>query len=193
MGETRLAPLPEGEDQALRALMVRYQQGEMEAFEDLYRRTLPMIRGYLAATTTDRAWAADLAQESYLQIHRSRRTYDPAYPVKPWMLAIARHVKLRDRRKRWQRLSREVTGFEVLPELPVPAEVEGLADRDAVTRALTRLPESWREALVLHHIYGLHYREVGRLVGVSEGGARIRASRGMASLRAALISTESHD
>jgi RNA polymerase sigma-70 factor (ECF subfamily) len=174
---------PAESETELCALMVRYQQGEMEAFEELYGRTLPMIRGYLRALTRDRVRSEDLVQESYLQVHRSRRTYDPAQPVRPWLLAIARHVRLSDERRRWRRASREVAGLDALPELPVPAEVEGLADRERLARALALLAADRREAVVLHHVYGLSFQEISRVVGVSEGGARIRASRGMAELR----------
>jgi DNA-directed RNA polymerase specialized sigma24 family protein len=82
-----------------------------------------------------------------------------------------------------------VTGYDALPEVPVPAEMEGFPDRDALGRALAGLPGDWREALVLHHVYGLSFREVGLVAGVSEGGARIRASRGMALLRETLGSS----
>jgi RNA polymerase sigma-70 factor (ECF subfamily) len=183
MGQPPGAP---ASDAALAALMVRYQQGEMAAFEELYGHTLPMIRGYLGALTRDASRTADLAQECYLQIHRSRHTYDPSLPVRPWMLGIARHVRLTHQRRRWRQLSREVDGLESLPDLPVPAEMEGLADRDALARALARLPADRREALVLHHVYGLSFREIARMVGVSEVAARIRASRGMTELRGAL-------
>lgn len=173
-------------DETLRTLMTRYQQGDLEAFEDLYGQTLPMMRGYLGALARDRARTADLVQEAYLQVHRSRHTYDPAQPIRPWLIGIARHVWLTDRRWRWRRLSKEVTGLETLPELPVPSGLEGLVARDALTRALASLAEDRREALVLHHVYGLSFREIARVAGVSEGGARVRASRAMAELRAAL-------
>ena len=176
----------------LRALMVRYQRGELEAFEELYGRTSPMIRGYLAALAPDRTQALDLAQECYLQIHRSRHTYDPAFPVRPWMLGIARHVRLMDHRSRGRRRAWEVVGLDGVPEVPVPAEVEHLYDRDTVERALAGLPADWREALALRHVYGLSFREIGGVVGVSEGGARIRACRGMAALRDALTSEKHH-
>lgn len=174
------------EPDRLRDLMSRYQQGEMEAFDELYRYTMPLIRGYLRSLTREPARTAELVQESFLQLHRSRHTYDRTQPVKPWMLGIARHVLLTDRRWRARRISRELTGFESLPEVPVPPEIEGLATRDVLERALAALPADRREAVVLHHVHGLSFREVAQVVGVSEGGARIRASRGMAELRVRL-------
>ena len=173
-------------DAALRACMVRYQQGEVEAFDALYARTLPTVRGYLAALTRDRVRAADLAQESFLQTHRSRHTYDPAYPVLPWLLGIARHVWRMDQRTRWRRLSREVTGLDALPEPPVLPEMDRLADRDTLARALAAINPDRREALMLHHVYGLSFREVAAIVGASETAARVRACRGMADLREVL-------
>ncbi len=174
------------EDREVRTLMVRYQDGDMGAFEELYLYTSRMIRGYLASLCFERGQTADLVQEAYLQIHRSRHTYDPAYAVRPWILGIARHVLLTHRR-RWARRSRPLTPLAEQPELPVPPEIDGLADREALGHALGRLPPDWREALVLHHVYGLAFREIGSIVGASEGAARIRASRGMALLRAELV------
>jgi RNA polymerase sigma-70 factor, ECF subfamily len=180
-------------DRALRELMVRYQQGDLEAFDALYARTLPTVRGYLGGLSRDRVRAADLAQESFLQAHRSRHTFDPAYPVLPWLLGIARHVWRMDQRTRWRRQSREVTGLEELPELPAPPEMDRLADRDALSRALASVSEDRREALLLHHVYGLSFREVGAIVGTSETAARVRACRGMADARAALSKESRHD
>jgi RNA polymerase sigma-70 factor (ECF subfamily) len=177
----------DADDEPLAALMMRYQRGEMEAFEELYGRTLPMIRGYLLALTRDSARAADLVQECFLQVHRSRHTYDPALPVKPWLIGIARHVRLTDSRRRFRLLAREPVGLDAIPELPVPAEMDGWADREVLVSALAALPADRREALVLHHIYGLSFREIARVVGTSEGGARIRASRAMTELRERLL------
>lgn len=180
-------------DRLLRELMVRYQQGDIEAFDALYARTLPMVRGYLAGLSRDRVRAADLAQESFLQAHRSRHTFDPAYPVTPWLLGIARHVWRMDQRTRWRRQSREVTGLDALPELPTPPEMDRLADRETLARALADIGEDRREALLLHHVYGLSFREVGAVVGASETAARVRACRGMADLRARLTKGAGRD
>lgn len=177
---------PEEADRALRALMVRYQQGDLDAFEALYASTCGLVRGYLGALSRDGHRAADLAQEAFLQAHRSRQTYDPAYPVRPWLLGIARHVWTMDLRTRRRRDAREVVGLDDAPEVPVPAEMERLGNRDALARALAAISADRREAVVLHHIYGLSFREIAGIAGASETAVRVRASRGMADLRVAL-------
>ena len=54
------------------------------------------------------------------------------------------------------------------------------------TQVLARLPEHYREPIVLHHLLGMSFRDIAGIVGSSEGGARIRAARGMAALRVLL-------
>jgi RNA polymerase sigma-70 factor, ECF subfamily len=179
-------------DDELRQLMRRYQAGEVEAFEQIYAHTLKMVRGYLAALTVDRTLTLDLVQDVYLQMHRSRQTYDPGRPVKPWVAGITRHVWLMARRSYARRRSPEVTGLEEAIDLSVAPDFEQFAARAALARALAVLPSDQREAVVLHHLYGLSFREIARVAGVSEGAARIRASRGMHGMRRDLDASGAH-
>jgi len=174
-------------DDELISLMIAYQGGEMAAFEALYAALAPPLGRYLRALTRDAGRAEDLLQETFLQLHRARRTYAPPRPVKPWAYAIARNVFLMARRAATRRARHETLADEELPELPVAPEAESLGDRDAVRRALVHVPEDRREALVLHHVHGLSFREVGAVQGVSEGAAKLRAHRGMIELRARLV------
>lgn len=162
--------------------MRRYQDGAIEAFDALHAKLAMPLFHYLAALTRDRAHAEDLLQETFMQIHRSRRAYRPDLPVRPWVFAIARHVSLMDRRTRSRR---PATGAE-LPDIPVPAEVASLADRDALRRALDDVLPDRREALLLHHVWGLTFAEIGQMLGIRADAAKLRSSRGMADLRARL-------
>jgi RNA polymerase sigma-70 factor (ECF subfamily) len=164
-------------------LMMAYQKGDGTAFEALYGQLAPQI-------CRDPARAEDLLQEAFLQVHRSRHTYLPPRPVRPWIYAIARNVFLMSRRAGGRRGRYESTVGETFPEVAVPPEVESLADRDAVHRALARLPEDRREALLLHHVWGLSFREAGAVLGVSEAAAKLRAHRGAQMLRELLGRSE---
>src|SRR5262249_49137170 len=159
--------------------MTAYQAGSLESFERLYATLAPPILGYLTSLCRERAHAEDLLQESFLQVHRSRHTYRTELPVRPWVFAIARHVWLMDRRTRSRR---PITGAE-LPELPVPADVERLAARDTLRRALDHLLPDRREALLLHHVWGFSFTEIGQLLGIRADAAKLRSSRGMGDLR----------
>jgi RNA polymerase sigma-70 factor (ECF subfamily) len=159
--------------------MIGYQAGSMQAFERLYSALAPRLLAYLAWLTRDGARAEDLVQETFLQLHRSRHVYRDDLPVRPWAFATARHVWLMDQRSR----SRRPIASGELPDLPVPPEAESLADRDLVRRAVARLLPERREALLLHHVWGFSFAEIGQLLGIRADAAKLRSSRGMADLR----------
>jgi RNA polymerase sigma-70 factor (ECF subfamily) len=173
-------------DESLVEAMVAYQRGTMEAFETLYSAFRGALKGYLRALARDSGVAEDLLQETFLQLHRVRHTYQPPRPVRPWVYAIARNVFLMHRRAAHRRGRHEAIADDALPEVPVPPEIEGLGDRDTVQKALARLPEPRREPLVLHHMLGMSFKEVGAVLGISEGAAKVRAHRALAELREAM-------
>jgi len=167
-------------------LMVAYQGGELTAFDELYRKLAPKLRGYLSSLTWDPVLAEDLLQETFLQIHRSRHTYLPPRPVQPWAFAIARHVFLMERRQRTRRRRLESDPIGELPEIPVPAVMAKLGTKSDVRRALAGLAADRREAVLLHHVWGFSFGEIGAMLGIREGTAKLRAHRAVTALRDSL-------
>jgi RNA polymerase sigma-70 factor, ECF subfamily len=169
------------DDQRLRDLMAAYQDGAYSAFEELYAALIGPVRGWLTTATRDRARAEDLAQETFLQLHRARRTYDPAYPVMPWVIAIARHVYLMDRRTMSRRP--RYVGEDDVPERGLAPDVDARLRGAPVRAALKRVKPDQRNALLMHHVGGWSFREIARRFGIREAAAKLRSSRGIARLR----------
>ena len=153
----------------------------MEAFAGLFGALEQPLLRYLRTFVRDTATAEDLLQESFLQLHRARHTYTPPRPVRPWVYAITRHVALMHLRS--SRRRKESVTVDDLPEVPVPPAVEHLADRTTLARLLSTLPREGREVLVLHHVVGLSFEEIGQVVGVRAGTAKVRAHRALKALR----------
>lgn len=170
----------------LAALMVAYRGGDLAAFDGLYASVAPVLRRYLLALARDAAWTDDLVQETFLQMHRSRHTYNAAYPVLPWAFAIARHVFLMGRRTRKRKgdFDHDVADDRVMAR--ARDHEAGILARDAVARAMETLTPGTRRAVWLHHVLGLSFADVARRLAIREPAAKLRASRGMASLRRAL-------
>lgn len=180
----------EDTEQHLIDLMVDYQNGTLEAFEGLYQGLAVNVRNYLASLSRSLDLAEDLLQETFLQVHRSRKTYTPGRPVKPWIFGIARYVFLMDRRSRGRRARHEATAREELPELPVEGLAQDLPVTDELNQALLQVPEDRREALMLHHFWGFSFREIGGMLGISERAAKLRSFRGIQQLREILVEGE---
>src|SRR5215467_13612218 len=172
-------------DQELRGLMIRYQGGSLEAFQEIYARLAPGVRRYLLHLAGGSEIADDLLQETFLQMHRSRAAYNPEYAVKPWMFGLARNVFLMNRRaaRQWAKVHES---REDLPEFPVLPEADRLGSQDEIRRGLAHLRPDQAEALLLHHEWGFSFEEIAGMLGISAAAARARASRGMADLRVAL-------
>ena len=172
------------DDDRLRGLMREYQSGRFEAFDEIYASIAPVLRRYLLSQAKDAAKADDLIQETFLQMHRARHTYDPALPLMPWTMAIARHVWLMDRRTQ----SRRPWAPDDLNaiDLPVRAEAALLSDRQQVRRALAQVAPARRHAVIQHHVLGFSFKEIAERAGIAETAAKLRSSRGMAQLRALL-------
>ena len=170
------------EDESLRDLMVQYQMGSLDAFRELYAHLAPDLRRYVRFLARGSDASDDLLQEAFLQLHRSRAAYNAAYAVRPWMFGLARNVCLMNRRAMRRRANIHAVVSD-LPDVPVPAEVERLADADVIRRCLAELPADHVEALTLHHVWGFSFDEIAGMLGVSAVAARARASRGMTRLR----------
>lgn len=165
-------------------IMERYQAGEIEAFDRLYEALEPPLRGFLRRLAPPGTDADDLVQTTFLQLHRARASYTPGRPVRPWAYAIARHVALMARRKSVRSTMQETPIEDQVVELSAPSgSVTETVDRVTLERALATIAEPGREALWLHHVAGLSFREVAAVQGVRESAAKVRAHRALASLR----------
>jgi RNA polymerase sigma-70 factor (ECF subfamily) len=172
----------QAEEERLIALMIGYQKGNTDDFGALYAALKQPLLRYLWTFVRNATVAEDLLQETFLQIHRARRTYIPSRPVRPWVYAITRHVALMHLRSRRRR--KEVLANEELPEVPVPPEMEKLADRATLRKMLATLPRPAQEVLTLHHLLGLSFEEVGQILGIAAGTAKVRSHRALKALRA---------
>ena len=164
--------------------MQAYLDGQIEAFDALYAAFAGRLRGYLLSQCRDAALADDLLQETFMQIHRSRRTYQPGRPVTPWIYAIARHVYLMKRRSAGRRARFEERLVADARSSDVPHDaLETMADGDAVRRALRDVPADQRQALLMHHVEGWSFVEIAARLGIRVNAAKTRAFRGMKKMR----------
>lgn len=161
--------------------MEAFLDGDTRAFDALFARHAPAMRSYLQRLTGSAAVADDLTQTTFVSMVRGRGRFQRGAKVKPWLFAIATNAA-RD----WSRRSKfeRVTEEGELPDAPVeegPEVDPGLAK--AVKHALAQLPESMREAIVMHRFEGLSFAEIAEHAGVTESAVKVRAHRGYERLR----------
>jgi len=173
--------------------MVAYQAGDASAFDRLYAALGPVLRRYLQSLARDATRVDDLVQETFLQLHRARRTYDPTRPVVPWALAIARHVFLMECRTRRRKGDLDAAELDLSIAAAGSGHDEAVIARERLQRGLSGLTPGTRRAVLLHHVQGWSFREVAQRLGINSAAAKLRASRGMHALRSRLDKTDGPD
>jgi RNA polymerase sigma-70 factor (ECF subfamily) len=178
-------------DETLENLMREYQQGSLAAFEALYRALAPRVRGYLRARVRDDARVTDLLQETFLEIHRSRRTYLPGASVAGWTFGIAQNIVLRYRRAERRHAHEVPTDYSALEPHAEPRasdfELQPLQD------ALQDLSPDSRATWWMRNIEGLSFETIAHRLGIAATAVRLRCSRASRALRAALERGPNHD
>jgi RNA polymerase sigma-70 factor, ECF subfamily len=171
---------------ALGEAMRAYQTGDPTGFNRLYVTLGPIVRRYLRSLGRDDRRVDDLVQETFLQLHRARRTYNPERPVIPWALAIARHVFLMDcrvRKRKYDPAESELDDRMAALEGPLD---EAVIARDELREGLKGLTPATRRVVLMHHVQGWSFREIAERLGINSTAAKLRASRGMHALRVRL-------
>src|SRR6185295_991619 len=155
--------------------------------EDLVRENIGWVRGWLRGRVKDPDLADDLCQESFLRaLRRFSRLRDPAKAA-GWLYRIAENT-LRDHLRNESRRKKRVVFTDQLEEMETPAapSEDPLGQAEATGKLLEMvqaLPPKLREPLLLRHSRSLPYREIGRILGISEKAVQVRIFRARQLLR----------
>jgi RNA polymerase sigma-70 factor (ECF subfamily) len=161
-------------------LVARAKAGDGHAFEELLAPVLEV--GFRLAMTmlNDRGAAEDAVQEAALKAWRNLGRLRTNSPLRPWFLTVVANECRSARRTRWWRVLR-------LPDVRSRSSVGSVDDRIDLTAALERLAPRHLLALSLYYHLDLPIEEVARVLGCSEGAARVRIHRALAALRPAMV------
>lgn len=165
--------------------MIRAQQGDQRAYEDLLRLLAEEARGFVGRRIGWADWTEDVVQDALLTVHRARRTYDPTRPFLPWFYAIV-HSRLIDALRVRKRVTlREVPDETAIAAQPAPDTGSQRSSdvREALARAVAALPRVQREVVSLMKYEDLSVREVAQRLGMTEAAVKASAHRGYKVLR----------
>ena len=161
-------------------LMLQVQQGDEQAYGELFARHQRSVYGYTSRFIRDEARAQEVFQDTWLKVHRARHTYREGARFKTWLFAIAANTT-RDAYRSSQRRIQTV-------DSPVEARTRSHqpSDHADIHTAIEGLPDSLREAFYMGAVQGFDHNEVASALGISPANARARISRARAQLREAL-------
>jgi RNA polymerase sigma-70 factor (ECF subfamily) len=154
---------------------------------------LPGLRNRGRRWTRNAADADDLTQDALVRALEHRQQVRDPDRLPGWLAATQRTVHLNSRRSAAARLEVLPSGdAPVEPAGDLAAEIEQRGFSDETSKALSSLPEEWREALLLREVEELSYEEIARVQECPVGTVRSRLARARAAMAAAL-GKESHE
>ena len=151
-------------EQAFNALIAVYM-------DDLYR--------YAYWLSSDGAVADDLVQETLVRAWKSMDKLNDSKAVKGWLLTILR----RENARRFERIRPQESAIPTEELAANRQDYDTSTEAFVLRGALERLPEEYREPLLLQVIYGYSQKEIAAHLGISVAGAGTRLFRAREKMR----------
>ena len=156
-------------------LVAAHVAGDSLAFEELVRRHQDKIFAMSLRLMTNRADAMEATQETFITAFRRASSFRGESAFGTWLYRVGINT-CKDLLRRKQAREREIQQqWEIPWGTDATVAVEARLD---VRRALERLPDEYREAVVMYDLGGIPYEEIARLTKARLGTVKSRISRG---------------
>jgi len=160
-------------------------EARADTFEDGLLAMLPRMRRFAAGLTRNLPEADDLCQMTIERALRSRAQWQAGSRLDSWMYRIMRNIWIDEGRASTRRMQTFVDTDEGLG-MGSSGGQEASAELNDVDRALAKLPNEQREAVLLVMVEGYSYKEAAEIVGCPIGTLNSRLVRGRDALMAFL-------
>lgn len=157
---------------------------EQKDFEQLYQQFFSDLMRVVFGITYDREIAEDVCQEAFIRLYHKLHLFPTSQDAKYWLIRVAKNLSFNYcKRKKNER--KAVEKVKRQPMVQVKTGEDLLIERetkDLVRKALDQLSPKYKQILVLKEYSGLSYREIAKVVGISDSNVKVRAFRARAQL-----------
>src|SRR5690349_9299156 len=189
--EGKEADIPAASDHALAQSAA---QGDMSAFEELYKRHHRRVYSLCLRMTQNVSEAEDLAQEAFVRLFRKIGSFRGESAFTTWLHRLTVNQVLMHFRKRSVRDEKTTeegeTPVQVVRGTENPNSMP-VMDRIALENALKQLPPGYRTVFVLHDVEGHEHEEIAKMLGVAVGTSKSQLHKARMKLRKILRSRNS--
>ena len=170
------------------SLMLRYKDGDVAAFEILYRRHNDALYRYLLRLCHNRESAEDLYQEAWSKIIKSRENYRPTAKFTTFLYRVAHNcfIDFIRRNKRHMNIDQNEPDELAYGGDAPEDEVERNIARRRLEQALKDLPDEQRDVFLLYEEAGLSIDDIGFVTGVNRETAKSRLRYAVKKLKASM-------
>jgi RNA polymerase sigma-70 factor (ECF subfamily) len=173
-------------------LIIEFQKnGNEKAFEILIQRFKNQLINYVYRFLGDYDSCVDVVQEAFIKVYRYKDNYSSVAKFSTWVYTIAGNLARTEyKRKRRRNLfsinsygeenkTYEIPDESFRPDVAVDANIK----REIIQKALLKILDSYREAVILRDVQELSYEEIAEILGIEVGTVKSRINRGRAELQ----------
>jgi len=177
------------------ALMLRVKRGDRVAFAELVEKYKQPLFNFVFRTLRDEAESEDVAQNTFLQVYKSRDRYERTAKFSTWLFTIARNLCLNEIRRRSRHPAESIEEshaeyedqprqqYEDKTHIAAPDKLLHGELAQKIEEALADLPENQRTAILLCRQDELSYEEIAEVLDCSLSATKSLIHRGRETLK----------
>jgi len=169
------------------AIMIQVRDGNLDRLGLLFQRYKRPLYGFFHGLTHDAELSEDLVQNTFVRILRYRHLFRGDGDFRTWMFHIARNVNNDQFRKNKIKWTEDVEVWQdrISSADDKQLDLERAEHEVFLQQAMDRLPEDKREILLLSKYQERKYKEIGEILGCSEGAVKVKVFRALQELKVA--------
>ncbi len=177
-----------------RELISLVQRGDEAAFVQIMTRHKEAIINFVYRFVGNYDDAVDIAQETFVRLHRYAQTYNGEVAFSTWLYTIASNLAKTELSRFWRKNSATFTALKTSdnddPEWDIPCHeyspdkrVDSSTIAASIQSALMGISPSYREVVILRDMQNLSYDEIALITKLEIGTVKSRINRGRAQLQ----------
>jgi len=165
--------------------MAKVRDGDPEKLGLLYERYKRPLLGFFVGMVRDKELSEDLVQNTFVRILKYKHLFRGDGDFRTWMFHIARNVK-NDHFRKNKITHEKVEKWEdkIKDEGNLMQEWQTDDEQRMLAIAMDKLPEDKREILLLSKYQEKKYKEIGEILGCTEGTVKVKVFRALQDLKA---------
>lgn len=173
-------------------LIIEFQKNNDEkAFEILIQRFKNPLVNYVYRFLGDYESCVDVVQETFIKVYKYKDNYSSLAKFSTWVYTIAGNLARTEYRRQKRRNLFSINSFgendktydipdnSFRPDITADASIKS----EQIQKALLKVRDSYREAVILRDIQELSYDEISEILGIEVGTVKSRINRGRAELQ----------
>jgi RNA polymerase sigma-70 factor (ECF subfamily) len=170
--------------------MLKFQNGDMASYNVLVARFKDQLFNFVYRYVNDSALCEDILQETFLRLYKNKSYYKEIAKFSTWIYTIAANLAKTELRKKKRRTIFSISNYTEDNKDYELQDYASTPDQDVVSEntlshiqaAIEKLPDAFKEVIILRDIQDLDYDEIAEITGTPLGTVKSRINRGRAKL-----------